>query len=391
MNWVDLTFALFVGAVWLIYLALPKRARGQWLLISSVAYFALEGVAALLVVAALIAWTWSLGVLIYRATTKRLPLGVGVTGLLLMLAAGKYLDWLIGLLGLPGLANVHAPGWLGPLGMSYFIFRMISYLADVALGKHAPGGAWSVAGYVLFFPTLPAGPIERYENFAPQAQAGAGPTLDDLRVGALRIGAGLLKKVVLTDFLLEWAKLLREPQSFSAPWLWLAMYAYALYIYIDFSGYSDMAIGIARLFGIRIRENFAWPYLRTNIADFWRHWHMSLTAFITEYIYYPLGGNRKGLTRAGVNTLIAMGLCGMWHGAGWHFIAWGLYHGAGLTVYRYWRRLRTKYGWHRPESKMRKVLAGLITFHFVALGWVIFFLPLKQGLRVYLALLGIGE
>lgn len=390
MNWTDVTFALLVGAAWLVYRLLPARRRGHWLTLVSVAVFALEGAAALGVVAAMVVWTSRWGVRIHRTSAKRRCVGAGVAGLLVMLAAGKYGNWLLGLAGLPALAGVHAPSWLGPLGMSYFVFRMISYLVDVAQGKHEPGNAWAIAGYALFFPTLPAGPIERYEAFAPQVAAGAGPTLEDLRAGALRIAAGLFKKVVLTDFLLEWAKLMRESQTYGAGWMWVALYAYTLYIYVDFSGYSDMAVGVARLFGIRIRENFNWPYLRTNIAEFWRHWHMSLTAFITEYIYYPLGGNRKGLTRAGVNTLIAMGLCGMWHGAGWHFIAWGLYHGAGLTVYRVWRKLRETYGWHRPKSKARKALAWAVTFHFVALGWALFYMSLGEALRLYLALLGLG-
>ena len=117
---------------------------------------------------------------------------------------------------------------------------------------------------------------------------------------------------------------------------------------------------------------------------------MGLTGLITDYIFDTLGGNGKGLTRAGGNTLIAMGRCGMWHGAGWHFIAWGLYHGAGLTVYRVWRKLRETYGWHRPKSKARKALAWAVTFHFVALGWALFYMSLGEALRLYLALLGLG-
>ena len=416
MTWIGLAFALFAVAVWAVFMALPARLRGYWLLAASVAFFAFEGPAAIVLVFLMVAWCWGMGHAIGRVDGRRptapvevcntdrtetriteelfhqsgrIVLALAVAGPLVLLAAGKYFDWGMGLLPALSRLGLHAPTWLAPLGMSYFVFRMVSYLADVAAKKIAPAGPLALAGYVLFFPTLPAGPIERFAAFHPQAMAGRTPGLGDLRIGATRIASGLFKKLVLSDFLLEMGKLLRDSDELPTVWVWIAMYAYTLHIYIDFSGYSDMAIGIARLFGIRIGENFNWPYLRTNIADFWRHWHITLTTFITEYIYYPLGGSRGGQVRAGVNTMIAMGLCGMWHGAGWHFIGWGLYHGAGLTIYRTWRKVRDARGWHRPQSKGRKLLAWFATFHFVALGWVIFFLPVREALAVWRALLGL--
>ncbi|MHA1569033.1 MAG: MBOAT family O-acyltransferase [Alphaproteobacteria bacterium] len=395
MNWLTAGFALFVAVVWLFFMLLPARLRGYWLLLASLCFFATEGLASLALVAGMIAWTWLQGRVIYRAERRKGTVALGVAGLLLVLAAGKYLNWILGLskpltvtLGLSGL---QVPEWLGPLGMSYFVFRLISYLADIALGRIEPACPWRLTGYVLFFPTLPAGPIERFGDFDPQAAAGERPRFDDLRAGFLRIAVGLFKKVVLSEILLEFSGIMRSPAGVPVGWLWLGMYAYTLYIYIDFSGYCDIAIGIARCFNLRIRENFAWPYLRTNIAEFWRHWHMSLTAFITEYIYFPLGGNRRGQVRAGVNTLIAMGLCGLWHGAGWHFLIWGLYHGAGLIVFRTWRKLRQAKGWHRPESIPRRLLAWAVTFQFVALGWVVFLLPFREAVSYYLALFGLGR
>ncbi|MDP8256726.1 MAG: MBOAT family O-acyltransferase [Candidatus Alcyoniella australis] len=392
MSWIVTGFALFVCLVWAVFMLLPARLRGHWMLLASLCYFALEGWRSLLLVAAMLLWVWLLGLLVGRGR-PRLGVGLGVAGLLAILAVGKYSQWLLGMSGslaaTLGLQEFSSPQWLAPLGLSYFVFRMISYLADVSYGRIQTAGPLRLAGYVLFFPTLPAGPIERFGAFDPQAVAGARPTFDDLRVGLGRVAAGLFKKLVLADTFWELGRALKYADETPTALLWLALYAYTLHIYFDFSGYSDMAIGIARLFGIRIRENFDWPYARTNIADFWRHWHMSLTAFITEYIYYPLGGNRSGQLRAGINTLIAMGLCGMWHGSGWHFLAWGLYHGAGLTIYRLWRNLRKQHGLYRPQSTWRKYASWLLTLNFVALGWVMFLLPFKEALSAYLALLGI--
>jgi alginate O-acetyltransferase complex protein AlgI len=205
-----------------------------------------------------------------------------------------------------------------------------------------------------------------------------------------RILFGLAKKLLVADTVARlitplWASPLEQPW-----WLlWLMVYDYALQILFDFSGYSDIAIGSAVLFGFRVPENFNYPYLQPNLARFWGSWHMSLTSWITDYVYIPLGGNRRGPARAQVNRLIAMALVGLWHGAAGHFLLWGVYHGIGLNVYHTYRTLRTRLG-VSSFGAFGHVVSVVLTFHFVCLGWVIFVLDASEAQAVILRLLGIA-
>jgi len=173
--------------------------------------------------------------------------------------------------------------------------------------------------------------------------------------------------------------------------LWLGVYGYAFQIYFDFAGYSDIAIGSARLFGYRVPENFDWPYLQPNIARFWRGWHMSLTSWITDYVYIPLGGNRRGELRSAGNRLVSMTLCGLWHGAALHFAVWGLYHGLALNAYRFWQAARTRLFGEPvgPANPVVRVLGTLLTFHVVCIGWVLFVCDLKRAAFIIPRLLGL--
>lgn len=192
--------------------------------------------------------------------------------------------------------------------------------------------------------------------------------------GLCRIVVGLFKKGVVADSMTALALRLQTPDVVTVPGLWMATYAYAIKIYFDFAGYSDLAIGAALLFGYRVPENFDSPYLRRNLSEFWRHWHISLSSWIRDYLFIPLGGSRVPRPRAALNLLLVMALCGLWHGAAWNFVAWGLWHGAGLGVLRLWPR------------PLPRLLATFLTFQYVCLGWVLFAAPSLSA-----ALLALGK
>ncbi len=284
-------------------------------------------------------------------------------------------------------------GMLAPLGISYFTFRGIAYLIEIRKGNLEPVGWWPYVHYLLFWPTLMAGPIERPQAFFAQSGKVLQPTAEDVRVGMTRIFTGIFKKLVMAEFFYTLVK--PYIQMASAPsmelnkwpvwYLWICVHAYYLYLYCDFAGYSDMAVGLARVFGYRIMENFKWPILATNVADFWRRWHISLTSWITDYVYIGLGGNRRGPQIASRNTFIAMLMVGLWHGLTPHFALWGLYHAFFLNINRKMRRT----GQDAPPEKTRaqKLLAWFITFEIINLGWVLFIFSVKRSLAIYLRLL----
>ncbi|MCZ7583691.1 MAG: hypothetical protein M5R36_10365 [Deltaproteobacteria bacterium] len=216
--------------------------------------------------------------------------------------------------------------------------------------------------------------------------------------GLFRIAAGAFKALVLGAALGKMAEPIMGIETnvdgianflrISVGGLWLSLFAYGFHIYLNFSGYSDIAIGLARLHGYTIMENFRWPYLATNIGDFWRRWHISLTGWVTDYVYIPLGGNRRGTRIATINTFIAMILVGVWHGLSMHFVWWGAYQALLLVIYRQWRT-----HWHK-KSKLRDIpgwryMAWALTFFFFNLGWVLFVLPLDPAINVYLKLFGL--
>jgi alginate O-acetyltransferase complex protein AlgI len=220
-----------------------------------------------------------------------------------------------------------------PLGVSFFTFEFVHYLVDLQRGGQPIRRLRDFLAFALFWPTMVAGPIKRYQNFIPSLYKGlAGPTATDAMVGLQRIAIGCVKKWA-ADNLTGWIEFI-EPQ-FAAQTIgtrWLFLVALAFRILLDFSGYSDMAIGFARMMGIAVPENFNWPYLARTPMEFWQRWHISLSSWIRDYIYIPLGGNRLGLPRRLLNALAAMAICGLWHGPDWNFVIWGLYHGTGLGI-----------------------------------------------------------
>jgi alginate O-acetyltransferase complex protein AlgI len=265
-----------------------------------------------------------------------------------------------------------------PLGISFFTFQQIAYLVDVMRGARVERDIVSYALFVTFFPHLIAGPLVHHAEMIPQFKRGRTGRSSVLAARGLAIfAAGLFKKVVIADNLAQFVSPvfahLDAGGGVTTPWAWLATLAYSLQIYFDFSGYSDMAIGLALLFGIRLPVNFRSPYKAASIVDFWRRWHITLSRFLRDYLYIPLGGNRLGEPRRYLNLLVTMLLGGLWHGAGWNFLAWGGLHGIYLGINHLWHSWRG--GARLPSGPLAvatRILSWAVTFFAVVIAWVFF-------------------
>lgn len=254
-----------------------------------------------------------------------------------------------------------------PVGISFYTFQSLSYTIDVYRGVREPTrNLLDFALYVAFFPQLVAGPILRAGDFLPQLDSNRQVTAEHALSGANQAVRGFAKKILIADVLAEYVDIVYgTPGVFGAWNQWIAIYAYAFQIYFDFSGYSDIAIGTARMLGFRVPENFRLPYLSGNLAEFWTRWHISLSSWLRDYLYISLGGSRVAHSRVYSNLMITMLLGGLWHGAAWGFVLWGAYHGLGLVIHRTLFRERTLFSVPRP-------IAVFVTFHLVCLGWVFF-------------------
>ncbi len=251
-----------------------------------------------------------------------------------------------------------------PVGLSFITFQAISYVVDVKRGQLEPASTIDVAIYLSFFPHVVAGPIVRAKEFIPQLQRPRDPQKVAVGAGVVLIAIGLVKKVAIADYLARTVvdPVFGVPEAYSAPDVALAAYAYAAQIYCDFSGYTDIAIGVALLMGYVFPQNFNSPYRATSFRDFWRRWHMTLSRFLRDFLYIPLGGNRGGAWKTTRNLMITMLLGGLWHGAAWGFILWGGLHGAGLAAERALRGRLSLPAW----------LKWAIVFHAVVFGWILF-------------------
>lgn len=268
---------------------------------------------------------------------RRRPVLVGALALLILsLIYFKYADFIIGGFGggedgkaILGLMN---PGFV-PLGISFFVFEFAHYIVDVHRGAAPIRDPLHFGIFALFYPRLAAGPIVRFHQIIPQLEALAPPRQSDIVIGLGRIIGGVAKKFLIADPVAELIAQRFAPGQIGGPTdlIGLALLLYVR-IYMDFSGYSDMAIGLARLWGIKLPENFNFPFLACSPSHFWRRWHISLSSWVRDYIYIPLGGARVGVARKLLNLLAAMAICGLWHGAGWQFVVWGLLHGGFLIA-----------------------------------------------------------
>ena len=261
-----------------------------------------------------------------------------------------------------------------PVGISFFTFQSLSYTLDVYRRQVKPlTGLLDYAFYVSFFPQLVAGPIVRARDFLPQIRQPLFVSREMFGRGVFLIFSGLFKKAVISDYIsinfVE--RVFDNPSLYSGVENLLGVYGYALQIYCDFSGYSDMAIGLALLLGFHFNENFRSPYKSASVTEFWRRWHISLSTWLRDYLYISLGGNRKGKVRQYLNLIITMFLGGLWHGASWNFVLWGMLHGVALAVHKGWMQWvgRPK-GWQ--SRGIRRVLGVWVTFNFVCFCWILF-------------------
>ncbi len=257
-----------------------------------------------------------------------------------------------------------------PVGISFYTFQSVSYMVDVYKGRVSPTDTWlEYAFFLSFFPALVAGPIVRADYFLPQIRENRHASRTEVYTGLWLIILGVLKKAVIADYIAQYNDLIfQTPGGYSGFETLMGVIGYTMQIYCDFSGYSDMAIGIALIMGFRLARNFNFPYKARNLTDFWRRWHISLSTWLRDYIYIPLGGNRKGTARTYVNNFATMLIGGLWHGAAWKFVFWGAMHGAGLAVHKASKPWLGRVADTWPV----KALSWLTTMVFVSMLWVFF-------------------
>jgi alginate O-acetyltransferase complex protein AlgI len=370
VNFVTLSYAVFLPLVVVVYWLLPRRAGRYFLIAASLVFYGSWNVLYVPGFAALLVANWAFGLL--AVTRPRLAVASAVTLDLALLAVFKYADWLIGSsAGVLAFILGEAPEWglLGlvlPLAISFVTFTMLAYVIDIGRGARPERDLGRFALFVTFFPHLIAGPIMRGYEFLPQVRHPRPLALVHFRLALPLLVSGFVKKIVGDNLAPSVNAVFADPGSFATPFIWIGVLAFAFQIFLDFSGYTDIALGSAHLLGFRLPRNFDWPYRSTSIQEFWRRWHMTLSRWLRDYLYFSLGGSRHGKLRTYLALLITMLLGGLWHGAGFTFLVWGLWHGAGLAVHRWWRR-------DRPNPRpIPPWLAWLLTFGFVLVGWVFF-------------------
>ena len=310
-------------------------------------------------------------------TGRKLLLAMSVVMNLSMLCYFKYTNFLIDLTNqLFGAGFLDFQNIFLPVGISFFVFQSMSYTIDIYRGQLRPLDSWlDYLFYLSFFPQLVAGPIVRAKDFIPQIRQRPVLTREMLGTELFLILTGLFKKAVVSDYIaLNFVdRIFDEPLLYSGFECLMGIYGYALQIYCDFSGYSDMAIGLALLMGFRFPKNFDAPYQSATITEFWRRWHISLSSWLRDYLYISLGGNRKGKRRTYLNLLLTMLLGGLWHGAAIRFVLWGALHGVALAVHKWWLSVVP---WAKKEGRemnfVVRLFGVLLTFHIVCLGWLVF-------------------
>ena len=377
------TFAVFFAVVWPGYLAVHRtRLRVPWLLAASYVFYAwLSPVFAVwLLLATTVDWLAVLGMSKSRFKTRWLVLSLAVD--LGMLGTFKYFGaaagWLshhvagglnlaLGQLGAGW--TVSDPGAVLPIGMSFYVFQSLTYTIGCYRGQvEREPSLLRYAAYVAMFPQLLMGPIEQAGNLLPELGRPPKITPQDLADGLSLFVVGLFKKVVLADNLALYVDpIYAAPGKFEAPALILATFAFAWQIYFDFSGYTDMARGVGRAFGLRLMLNFNNPYMATGLGDFWRRWHISLSTWFRDYVYIPLGGNRHGPLRRNLNVFLTIVISGLWHGSTWNFALWGCLHGLGCVADR---RLNEESPFYK--NRIPRALKTLGVFLFVSFAWIFF-------------------
>ena len=340
-----------------------------------------------------------IGLRVHASTDDRLRnrlVACSVTFNLGLLGVFKYFDFFVeSFTSLLAVGGIEAQPTLLevvlPVGISFYTFQTISYSIDIYRREVTPTrNFFDFALFVSFFPQLVAGPIERAKHLLPQLVSERKLEKSDFEMGGYLIFWGLFKKVVIADNLaLIVDPAFADPGGLTALEALIALYAFAWQIYCDFSGYTDIARGVARLFGVRLMLNFNLPYFALSPSQFWRRWHISLSSWLRDYLYLPLGGNRDGAFRTGVNIAIVMLLGGLWHGAAWNFVLWGAYQGLLLILFRPFEASFTKLAEKHSPGRW---LWNIVFFHLVCFGWLIFRSESMAGLMAYLgAFVNVGE
>ncbi len=360
---------IFLPLVLLGYYICPKRGRNLFLLIASLVFYAWgEPKYVFLMIFSIIA-NYVFGLLMdkFRRNSRRLKLMLVLSVVvdLGLLGVFKYTDFIISNLNAAFGASFDLLKLALPIGISFYTFQAMSYTIDVYRGDvKVQRNIIDFGMYITMFPQLIAGPIVRYSDVEGQLRDRR-VTAQDFSEGATRFVVGLGKKVLLANQIgALWSEIYALGGSSSALTAWLGAIAFTFQIYFDFSGYSDMAIGLGRMFGFKFPENFRYPYQSVSITDFWRRWHITLSTWFREYLYIPLGGNRRGFSRQALNLLIVWTLTGFWHGAGWNFVLWGLYYFAVLFVEKLFLL--------KALDRAPKILRHIYSLLLIVLGWVIF-------------------
>lgn len=369
-------FVFFLITFSVFWIGRQRTFQLVWLLVASIAFYAFWNPWFLILIAVSTSIDYIAGLTLPHVSSpshRRAILVVSVGANVGILVAFKYSVFLLQTAAsVAGLAGVSLPppafSPLLPLGLSFYTFEAISYVVDVYRGTLTPvRNPLHYALYILFFPHLISGPIVRGHEFLPQLERRRRPDWLRLEMALGLFTLGLFKKVVLADRLPPIIDpVFASPELYSSGTLWLAVMGFSVQAYCDFSGYSDMAIALAHTFDIKLPQNFRTPYFAPNIAEFWRRWHMTLSRWMRDYIYIPLGGSRRGEIATSRNLLLTMALGGLWHGAAWHYVAWGAYHGALLAVHRLIARGRV------PATGAWLPASIAVTYFFVCIGLVIF-------------------
>ncbi len=379
---------LFLPIAFLGYFLVARKGRElaiAWLVLASLFFYGWWNPAYLLLIIASMLVNFGIGKALSKTHgstggRSKLLLTLGIALNLGVLGYYKYAGFFIENLNAIAGIDYHLKTIVLPLAISFFTFQQIAYLVDAYRGITKEYRFSHYALFVTFFPQLIAGPIVHHNEMLPQfaRREALRASLSNICIGLSIFAIGLFKKAVLADGIANYGTTVFDSAAngselafFGA---WGGALAYTMQLYFDFSGYSDMAIGGARIFGIRLPLNFHSPYKATNIVEFWRRWHMTLSRFLRDYLYIPLGGNRKGKIRRYINLITTMLLGGLWHGAGWTFVIWGALHGSYLIINHAWIHAREALGLprHAEPSRMDKSLSWLLTFLAVVVGWVFF-------------------
>ncbi|PWK16222.1 MBOAT family O-acyltransferase [Tumebacillus permanentifrigoris] len=369
------TFLVFFAITLSVYALAPAKWRPYVMILAGFVFYAYDSLAHFLLLLALTLIIYTLS-----RSRKKSVFAAGIVFSVGLLFYYKYWKMAVTSLDQWFGADLTAVKLAVPLAISFFVFEFVHYLVDVYKGKAQRVTLREFFLFIFFFPSLVAGPIKRIQSFERDKISF---TAADVQQGLFRMGIGLFKKIAFADSLNPlFVTVFADPASATVPALWVAMYAYAFKIYLDFSAYSDVAIGAAQCFGYHLPENFNWPYISRNLGEFWRRWHISLSSWIRDYLYIPLGGNRKGFAKGLWFLFLAMTISGLWHGANWTFVVWGMWHGAGQAVNKIWST-------YRPEQAVLprpigNLLAWALTFHFVCFGWVFFASPSLRASFVFL-------